>query len=232
MSRSVKQWFEDLHAVSKARRGAAERRFLGLTGADRALVPELADYLSSEDATYRYWAARGLSNINEHAQGAISALEVLLDDEDGDCRFWAVQALGNMGEVSACVMPALLKRLRDPEFGTRQAAALALVRVAPHRSETVEALEAQLAREEDEMVSEYLVRALGKLETPQAIQALISALEHRDLTVRTEAVIRLKCLGSAAASAHAALERLVERERDPIILLQAEVAQRAIRKEA
>jgi hypothetical protein len=230
MVKEVASWFRDLGSEDKEKRDAAERKLLNTSRADKALVPELAGYLNSDEARHRYWSARSLSNMYEAAVDAVPSLVELLEGGDRDCRFWAVQALENIGPEATTALPKLIARLQDSAFGVRQATAYALVRVEPHGSETEASLITQLGREEHPMVREYLLGALGKIASEGAVQAIVAALEDPDLRVRTTAVIQLKCLGGAARNAQQHLENLVAREKGSNIIAQAEAAIRLIQE--
>jgi HEAT repeat protein len=227
-SKSVAPYFRDLRAEDESKREAAQRRLLETSPADKAWGPELAEYLKSKDARHRYWAARALANMAEEAIPALPALVKVLKDKEDTCRAFALLALGGIGEEAALALPQMLRCLRDRAFGVRQAAALVVVKVAPRARETEAALLAQLARDDDAMTREWLIKSLAKVRSKRALDAVIAALDDPDFRVRRTAVIQLQFFGASARGALDALSRLIAREANSAVVMQAKAATRLI----
>lgn len=217
MAKSVTRWFDRLHDPDEQLRRKATRVLAGLTPDDKQAIPALIGYLKSSDPTFRYWAARGLSGIGKEATEAVPALVESLCDDNSDCRFWAVTALWSIGSEARDALPGLLERLQDPVFGVRQAAASALVSIAPTAEAVVPALVRMLQSDDNPYVRGEVIRALGKVETVAAAEALIAALTDADTDVRRWAGIGLKMLGAKVKQVVPEIRRILTTKLDTIL---------------
>jgi cellulose synthase operon protein C len=91
-------------------------------------------------------------------------------------RLAVVQALGKLGDARAA--SALVLALRDTQGSVRVAALVALGQL--RASEATAPIAALLVDQQDEEVREAALRALARIGTPEALQALLKALETDD----------------------------------------------------
>jgi HEAT repeat protein len=186
--------------------------------------------LNSGDTVFRYWATRGLSAIRPAANTAVPSLIAALEAHDPDFRFWVVTALSSIGSEARTAVPRLFGLLRDPAFGIRQAVAHALGQIDPEADALVPALLETLAADENEFVREEVIRALGRVGTPQAVNALVAALGDRDNDVRRWAAIGLKMLGSKAKHAIEDVRKALATNLDDIVRADLEIALQRMEK--
>jgi HEAT repeat protein len=224
MKGSVNAWLDRLKDDEEAVRKRARRIFCGLTPADKKVVPELIEALNSGDTVFRYWATRGLSAIGPAANTAVPSLIAVLETDDDDFRFWVVTALSSIGSEARNAVPRLIGLLRDPVFGIRSAVADALVKIDPEADAIVPALLETLETDENEFVREQVTRQLGRVGTPQAVDALVAALGDRNTDVRRYAAIGLKILGSKAKHAIADVRKALATKLDNIMRADLEIA--------
>jgi HEAT repeat protein len=189
---------------------------------DRAIGP-LQGRLADMDPTIAAAAAEmvGLSG----APHAVTLLIPLLRHESEFVRESALTGLGEIGgrEISRPVMPAL----KDPSMGVRAAAAR-VIAVAGDRAATT-VLVRRLEQEEDEGVLAELLRAIGRLGAPEALETLAKyaepggMLKRRSPTVRAAAVEGLSRITSREARG---LLELYTHDKEPTVRRAAEVAVR------
>lgn len=189
---------------------------------DRALEP-LQGRLADADPTVAAGAAElvGLSG----APHAVALLVPLLHHESEFVREAALTGLAELGgrEISRPVMPAL----KDPSVTVRAAAARAIAVAGDLAATTV--LVRRLEQEEDEEVLSELLRAIGRLGAPEALETLAKfaepggMLKRRSPTVRAAAVEGLSRITSREA--RGLLERYTH-DKEPTVRRAAEAAVR------
>jgi HEAT repeat protein len=189
---------------------------------DRALEP-LQGRLADTDPMVAAGAAElvGLSG----APQAVSLLVPLLRHESEFVREAALTGLAEIGgrEISRPVMPAL----KDPSVGVRAAAARAIAVGGDLSATTV--LVRRLEQEEDEGVLAELLRAIGRLGAPEALNTLAKyaepggMLKRRSPTVRAAAVEGLARITSREAQG---LLELYTHDKEPAVRRAAEVGVR------
>jgi HEAT repeat protein len=90
-------------------------------------APTLLKRLKDTDPKTRYYAARELGHIGNHAEEVVPALIEALKDEDKDVRMRVAYSLGEIGSPDAKpAIPALETALKDPDATVRKAADYAL----------------------------------------------------------------------------------------------------------
>ncbi|NKB65672.1 MAG: hypothetical protein GKR89_01305 [Candidatus Latescibacteria bacterium] len=172
---------------------------LGAIG-DSTAVPQLVGLLGDKAASFS--AARALGGIGGAA--ALAGLVEALAGSDRGARAGAVKALRQMGQVEAA--PALVRALQDPVTGVRTEAAQALGELGPAAEAAIPALvqvwgdEHKAVREAaiqavgkiggldslptletalaDGQTRRYAVNAMGRLQSPRAVPALVRLLEQ------------------------------------------------------
>jgi HEAT repeats len=179
---------------------------------DRALEP-LQGRLADLDPTIAAAAAE------------LALLVPLLRHESEFVREAALTGLAELGgrEISRPVMPAL----KDPSIAVRAAAARAIAVAGDLAATTV--LVRRLEQEEDEGVLAELLRAIGRLGAPEALETLAKyaepggMLKRRSPTVRAAAVEGLSRITSREARG---LLELYTHDKEPTVRRAAEVAVR------
>ena len=189
---------------------------------DRALEP-LQGRLADTDPTVAAAAAElvGLSG----APQVVALLVPLLRHESEFVREAALTGLAEIGgrEISRPVMPAL----KDPSMGVRAAAARAIAVAGDVAATTV--LVRRLEQEEDEAVLAELLRAIGRLGAPEALETLAKyadpggMLKRRSPTVRAAAVEGLARMPSREARG---LLELYTHDKEPTVRRAAEATVR------
>lgn len=118
------------HADPRKRWKAAEA--IGRQGP--AAIPALSALviaLSDMDNDVRTSAARALGHLGNEAAPVVPTLQKMLASErDGGVRWGAAEALSNLAKVAQPAMTDLMKALSDEEEDVREAAAVALGRMA------------------------------------------------------------------------------------------------------
>jgi uncharacterized sulfatase len=97
-----------------------------MVGRGKDHLADLRADLSNNDAGVRFWAATGLSALNEDAAAARDELLQALRDSSSSVRFAAAEALCNIGEEKNAV-PVLISGLRDGNVYEQLHAAQTLV---------------------------------------------------------------------------------------------------------
>jgi HEAT repeat protein len=132
---------------------------------------------------------------------AVPALVEALEDEGPYRARRAAGVLGRMPAAAPLSAPALVRALRDP--AARNAAARALMRVAPHESERYVPVLISGVDDPDADVARICTVALVEIGTPQVLPGLIRALS--DNRTYDRAVTGLSGLGPRAVPAIPAL---------------------------
>jgi hypothetical protein len=159
------------------------------------------------------------------AEEQTNELIATLNDGDARTRFRAVTKLSTIGSAAKKSVPALIELLTDAAPATRQAAAIALTKIAPASDAVVSALVARLELEPLPATRREIARALGRITAPtKAATAALAKALFEDPELRRCAVISLKLLGVKAKDAAPSLQRLMEFETDEDIRTQVAVA--------
>jgi HEAT repeat protein len=162
---------------------------LALIADDRVLAPLVAA-LRNRDWIVRMHAAKALGRIKH--PGAIEPLIPLLQDKVKAVREESAAALAAIGNPA---LPSLLDALKHSEWLVRLHAVEALGKT--RSAEAVEPLLWTLFNDHDQAIREDVVRALGQLRDPRAMEFLITAMKEPGL--RTLAVEALGNLGDRRA---------------------------------
>jgi HEAT repeat protein len=210
----------DYDRDAEVRRQAAEA--LGLLGDEQALAP-LVFCLNDEDLDVRKAAARALGQIGDPR--AVDALTALVGQEPEDLAAVAVEALGDIGDAEAT--PTLIAALVDEDPTLREVSSQALAKIGAGAAfallkkldetegEIHEAVRQTLRRMGPEAVNELALQvgdrrnlerskaalALGEIGTPQAIEALVKALNSTDLHVLPAVMKALATIGEPSVDA-------------------------------
>jgi len=161
--------FEVLDELSCGEDERAEAALTHLSSWGSEAVNILQDRLHNPEADVRWWAVRGLAEVQDERVPAL--LVKALGDEDKGVRWCAGIALRSHPSEKAT--PALIQLLSDEEALTRRLAGDALVAVgSPVVPELMEVMQAgeHVARLE-------AVRALAKIGDERSIPTLFSALD-------------------------------------------------------
>jgi HEAT repeat protein len=179
-----------------------------IAGPSEERVSALADLLRLKepcDGAAGY-AASELGKLGRQAKSAAPQLLDALKHTDAQVRVDAADALGRVGADPKKAVPALIGLLKDdPEREVRRSAAGALGEWGPAAVSAVPALRKALQGKGGGWW--VAADAIGKIGGPDAVPALVEALEGKDDDVRLTAIKRLGDLGSAAASAAEALKK-------------------------
>jgi HEAT repeat protein len=125
---------------------------------------------------------------------------------DAGVRANAADAFGRVGADPGKVVAELTALLKhDPHRGVRRSAASALGEMGPAAVPAIPFLRKALQGEGGGWW--VAADAIGKIGGPDAVAALVEALESKDGDVRLTAIKRLGDLGGAAASAAKALKK-------------------------
>src|SRR5258707_4372959 len=181
-------------ANENVRHASAEA--LGKIGDRRAVLP-LIGVLESGDFWVQYPALLALGDLGD--EEAVPILVKFLEDEL--LRQPAVESLGRIGDERA--VPRILPFLSDPSRDLRNAAIKSLVELH-RRAQLRRALSSTQASSDD------AVAALGSLNDPTILDALIAALGDTEESLRRSAAVALGWMRDAAA-----VPKLLESLPDP-----------------
>ncbi|MBE3097665.1 MAG: MFS transporter [Planctomycetes bacterium] len=190
------------------------RALRSMDGASSHLaIADIVARLSDPDPEVREEAARALGRIGESDAEAVDALMKRLRDPQSTIRPDAAAALGQIGDPRA--IPALLEGLACPlpEVQDACARALAAFEKPPRATKTVRRLRSVedasdgltvgdlIVRLDDPvaMVREEAARALGRIGSHEAVDALVHRLRDPDSTIRPEAALALGDIGNPRA---------------------------------
>jgi hypothetical protein len=157
-----------------------------------AAVTQLARVLSEGSVSLRQEAVQALVAIG--SPGALRVLESALDDEDREVRMLAVRAIGARGHRAALAkVEAVVKGrgVRDADLTEKMAffEAYGLLAgeagIAP-LDELLNTRSLLLRRRVDPEIRACAARALGKIGTPAALEALRRVADDKDVRVRSE----------------------------------------------
>ncbi|MCR9201435.1 MAG: sulfatase-like hydrolase/transferase [Planctomycetaceae bacterium] len=135
----------------------------GQTDADS--IPQLAAWLTHENATVRYWAATGLGNRDTALPGLTSTsdrLETLLDDESESVRVAAARAYAGIGDVPTA-LATLSEVLDNGSQWARVHAAIVLDEMEEQARPALDAMKRNKAYRDGFVANgKYTVRVLNK----------------------------------------------------------------------
>lgn len=158
--------------------------------ADERVYGPLVVALRSADWIVRMHAAKALGRVKNRA--AVDPLIPLLQDKVKAVREEVATALASIGEAA---IPSLLEALQHTEWLVRLHAVESLGKTKSPRA--VEPLLALLFNDQDSAVREDIVKALGDIGDPQAVEFLFAAM--REPGLRTLAVEALGRIGDRRA---------------------------------
>ena len=156
----------------------ATRRNAGyaLTAMGRQAVPETAQAATSSNAWTRASAVDILGDIGLEAADAVPLLKDSLKDDDANVRAHAAHALGTAGGAENGRIEGLVNALQDEDEWVRRYASLSLMRQGPVAGAAIEALERATNEDESRYVQANAARALQRIGTPAAQEALMRLL--------------------------------------------------------
>jgi len=135
---------------------------------------------------------RALAGLGADAQPAVTRLTDLLRDDSDMVRIEAAIALGRIGQPAHAAAAELLRVLNaeSSRVGLRQAALIALDKIAPRGWSTVDTLR-NLWKHEDARMRAFAARELGSRKAEKALPDLLLGLNDMSHLVRTEAALAL-----------------------------------------
>ncbi|MBX3331105.1 MAG: HEAT repeat domain-containing protein [Nitrospira sp.] len=155
------------------------------TIADERVLAPLIKALHSGDWIVRMHAAKALGRVRN--ADAVEPLIPLLQDKVKAVREEAAAALAAIGDAA---IPSLLKELQHEDWLVRLHAVESLRKLKSKRA--VEPLLSVLFNDRDSAVREDVVRALGEIGDPQAVEYLLTAMREPGLrTLAVEAFGRI-----------------------------------------
>ncbi len=167
----------------------AEKAALTLAENQQTALPELYKLLESPDPDQRWWAIRTLAGC-EPAQQTTRHLLAALDDPASEVRQCAALALCHHPDPQA--IPALIRSLSDPDPMTASLAGNALTTL---KDEALPALITAMDEKQNPIARREIVRALAEIGNPNAIPALMKALESDSALLQYWAEHGLEKLG-------------------------------------
>jgi HEAT repeat protein len=182
--RSVLEVLDELSCGEDER---AEEALSHLTAWGSEAVEPLQERLSSPEAEVRWWAVRGLAEVQDERVATL--LVRTLKDSDKGVRWCAGLAL--RGHPSEEAIPALVSLLSDEEALTRRLAGDALVAIG--KPAVPQLLETMLKGEH--LARLEAVRALAKIGDERTIPALFEALDDSSALVEYWASEGLEKMG-------------------------------------
>ncbi len=156
-------------------------------------VSEHIAALQDKDWAIREEAATILGGLKDPR--AVCPLVSILRDRDRSVREAAIGALTSIGEPSVTAVGACLA---DPELSVQEAASAVLASIADGRvrDPLIRAL-----RSHDWIVRMHAAKALGRIQEPDSVPALIPLLQDKVKAVREEVSRALAAIGEAAIPA-------------------------------
>lgn len=153
-------------------------------------VAEHIAALKDEDWAIREEAATLLGGLKDPR--AVCPLVSMLKDRDRSVREAAIGALTSIGAPS---VEAVAGCLTDPELSVQEAASAVLASIADER---VRDPLSRALKSHDWIVRMHAVKALGRIQDPQSVPALIPLLQDTVKAVREEVSSALASIGEAA----------------------------------
>jgi HEAT repeat protein/lysophospholipase L1-like esterase len=193
---------------------------------DARSVAALSSALNDEDDVVRETAARALSTQGRLALPAVPALLARLSDSAAAVRWRAAEALWTIGPPTASELPALSGLLQHEDPYVAAFAAHSLARAGTVALPLL--LKTLAERDISDGALDQTLVALKAMATTNTdvVSALTRTLEAKEPRPRARAAQALGRIGTGAASAQPALERLCD-DSDPEVRRQA---QRALRR--
>ena len=168
---------------------------------DIALLPDLVQAMNDESWGVRVTAAYAVYRTDRSKWDIVlPLLTEALNHEQSFIRSDAVRVLGDIKAPIQDVMPLLVKALNDEAGSVRRGAAKVLGKIGDPAA--VPGLREAL---QDRSVGGEAASALTQIDTPEALQTLISALSDTDSTVRYHVSIALAEMNPPPKEAAAAL---------------------------
>jgi HEAT repeat protein len=179
------------------RRGAAVA--LGSMGTmAKKAVKRLIAGLGDKDTAAA--AAAALGRIGDAA--AVTPLGKLLEGDDPEAARAAATALGELGPVSATLIGPLVVMMRGTDKGSREAAAVALIRIGKPAIAPVK----KVLEEKEARLRVLALLVLGSIGGPDAVPEIAARLKDGDLEVKLYAARMLGRIGPEAKAGLKALE--------------------------
>jgi HEAT repeat protein len=157
------------------------------------IIPKVVAAIKS-DTTARSPGGDVLSAFADHREECSADLIPLLQSSDDDLKAGVADALGKIGSKTA--IPALLPLLKQ-SAEVRKAAIGGIALIADISGETP-LIDALIHTHDDDEAREQAAVGLGKIATPEAIDALITALSDLDIRIQDAAVSGLARAGIPA----------------------------------
>jgi HEAT repeat protein len=194
-------------------RVTARVALIHIAGPSEERVGALADLLRLRepcDGAAGY-AASELGKLGRKAKLAAPQLLEAVKHPDAQVRIGAADALGRIGADPKKAVAALIALLTDdPEHEVRRSAAAALGEMGPSAAPAIPALRQALRGDRGGWW--VAADAIGKIGGPDAVAALVEALENKASDVRLAAIRQLGKRGDMAASAAEALKKAEEND--------------------
>jgi RNA polymerase sigma factor (sigma-70 family) len=185
-----------------------------IAGASEERINALADFLRLKepcDGAAGYAAAE-LGKLGRKAKSVVPQLLEAVKHPDAHVRINAAYALVQVGSDPDKTVAVLITLLQnEPQREVRRSAAAALGEMGPAAAPAIPALRKALQGEGGGWW--VAADAIGKIGGPDAVPALIAALENKDDDVRLTAIKQLGKLSSAASSVVESLKKA--RKDDP-----------------
>ena len=191
---------------------SAAAEALGKIGAaSEPAVPKLLALAEGKDRELGIVSMQALGGIGRPAESALPVLYAALKNDDREIRSAAFQALPKIEPDKDKLLPIYLSALEEPTR-VRRIAAQALKQFGEKARPAVPALLTMLDRDMDRPIALEALRAIHVREVPP----LLTALNHKDATVRAFACESLGELGPEAHEATSALEQKAQTEGEPV----------------
>ena len=174
-------------------------------------VPKLLEMARGKDHELEIVSMQALGGIGRPAESALPTLYAALKNDDREIRAAAFQALPKIEPDKDKLLPIYLSALEEPSR-MRRIAAQALKQFGDKARPAVPTLLAMLDRDMDRPIALETLRAIHVREVPP----LLTALNHKDATVRAFACESLGDLGPEAHDAVPALEQKAQTEGEPV----------------
>ena len=147
----------------------------GLAAMGAPAIPRLVELLASEIDHVRANAAYALGEMGRRAEGAVEALIRLIGDPVESVARHAVSAVGMIGEPSARIAEAIAEAYGSAEDQSLRSYMKACVRLGPKAEAAIPTLE-KATLDDFEYVRAFAVEALGRIDTDDAIRAMVPFL--------------------------------------------------------
>ncbi|TYO97126.1 HEAT repeat protein [Geothermobacter ehrlichii] len=170
--------------LGRRENGVNDRVYPVVVALGREAVPALSGQLDTSDPVLREYTIAALGTLR--AKEAVDGIRATLKDRAFGRRYIAAWALGQIGDPAT--IPALIEALDDANETVRRYATRALIRfdrkaVPP----LVQALPAATSR-----AAGYIIRALGDIGDPRAVDSLLRAVDGPNRGLAFQALGKLK----------------------------------------